>query len=76
MSDRESDPEQSAVPFCCGISYPPQGVASQNRMIGAFEATDGAAGPLKRPYEEFKKMKLEIFEPGVQVLYKPHRKTL
>jgi flavorubredoxin len=48
-----------------------RGLRPKNRIIGAFGSYGWGGGAVKEAYEEFKKMKLEIFEPGVQVLYKP-----
>jgi flavorubredoxin len=48
-----------------------KGLRPKNRVIGAFGSYGWGGGAVKEAYEEFKKMKLEIFEPGMQVLYKP-----
>jgi flavorubredoxin len=48
-----------------------KGLRPKNRMIGAFGSYGWGGGAVKEAYEEFKKMKLETVEPGVQVLYKP-----
>lgn len=48
-----------------------KGLRPKNRMIGAFGSYGWGGGAVKEAYEEFKKTKLEIYEPGVQVLYKP-----
>jgi flavorubredoxin len=48
-----------------------KGLRPKNRMIGAFGSYGWGGGAVKGAYEEFKKMKLETVEPGVQVLYKP-----
>jgi len=48
-----------------------RGLRPKNRIIGAFGSYGWGGGAVKEAYEEFKKMKLEVFEPGLQVLYKP-----
>jgi len=48
-----------------------RGLRPKNRIIGAFGSYGWGGGAVKEAYEEFKKMGLEIFEPGLQVLYKP-----
>jgi flavorubredoxin len=48
-----------------------RGLRPRNRIIGAFGSYGWGGGAVKDAYEEFRKMKLEIFEPGLQVLYKP-----
>jgi len=51
-----------------------KGLRPKNRMIGAFGSYGWGGGAVREAYEEFKKMKLEIYEPGLQVLYKPSQK--
>jgi anaerobic nitric oxide reductase flavorubredoxin len=48
-----------------------RGLRPKNRMVGAFGSFGWGGGAVKEAYEEFKKMGLEIFEPGMQILYKP-----
>jgi flavorubredoxin len=48
-----------------------RGLRPKNRIVGAFGSYGWGGGAVKESYEEFKKMGLEIFEPGLQVLYKP-----
>jgi len=48
-----------------------RGLRPKNRIVGAFGSYGWGGGAVKEAYEEFKKMKLEVFEPGMQVLYKP-----
>ncbi|MCK5505976.1 MAG: FprA family A-type flavoprotein [Thermodesulfovibrionia bacterium] len=48
-----------------------RGLRPKNRIIGAFGSYGWGGGAVRDAYDEFKKMKLEIFEPGIQVLYKP-----
>jgi flavorubredoxin len=47
------------------------GLRPKGRMIGAFGSFGWGGGAVKEAYESFKKMGLEIVEPGVQVQYKP-----
>lgn len=48
-----------------------RGLRPKNRMMGAFGSFGWGGGAVKEAYEEFNRMKLEVVEPGVQVLYKP-----
>lgn len=48
-----------------------RGLRPKNRIVGAFGSFGWGGGAVKEAYEEFKRMKLECVEPGVQVLYKP-----
>jgi len=47
------------------------GLRPKNRIMGAFGSYGWGGGAVRQAYEEFKNMKLEIVEPGLQVLYKP-----
>jgi flavorubredoxin len=48
-----------------------RGLRPKNRIMGAFGSYGWGGGAVRDAYEEIKKMKLEAYEPGVQVLYKP-----
>ena len=48
-----------------------RGLRPKNRIMGAFGSYGWGGGAVKEAYEEFKKMKLEAVEPGIQVHYKP-----
>ncbi|HWR58268.1 MAG TPA: FprA family A-type flavoprotein [Thermodesulfovibrionales bacterium] len=48
-----------------------RGLRPKNRITGAFGSYGWGGGAVKEAYEEFKKMGLEVFEPGLQVLYRP-----
>jgi flavorubredoxin len=48
-----------------------RGLRPKNRIMGAFGSYGWGGGAMRDAYEEFRKMKLEVVEPGVQVLYKP-----
>ncbi|MDQ7788341.1 MAG: FprA family A-type flavoprotein [Thermodesulfovibrionales bacterium] len=48
-----------------------KGLRPKNRIIGAFGSFGWGGGAVRDAYEEFRKMGLEISEPGMQVLYRP-----
>ncbi len=48
-----------------------RGLRPRNRMVGAFGSYGWGGGAVKDAYEEFRKMGLELYEPGLQILYKP-----
>jgi anaerobic nitric oxide reductase flavorubredoxin len=48
-----------------------RGLRPKNRLAGAFGSFGWGGGAVKEAYETFKKMGLEVFEPGVEVLYRP-----
>ncbi len=48
-----------------------RGLRPKNRIMGAFGSYGWGGGAVKDAYEEIKRMKLEIVEPGIQVIYKP-----
>ena len=48
-----------------------RGLRPKNRIMGAFGSYGWGGGAVKEAYEEFRKMKLETVESGVQVLYRP-----
>lgn len=48
-----------------------RGLRPKNRIAGAFGSYGWGGGAVKEAYEEFRKMGLEVFEPGLQVLYRP-----
>jgi flavorubredoxin len=48
-----------------------RGLRPKNRIAGAFGSYGWGGGAVKEAYEEFRRMKLEVVEPGMQVLYKP-----
>ncbi len=58
-------------PTVAGILYHLRGLRPKNRVVGAFGSFGWGGGAVKEAYEEFKKIALEIFEPGLQVNYKP-----
>ncbi len=48
-----------------------RGLRPKNRIVGAFGSYGWGGGAVKEAYEEFKRMGLETYEPGLQILYKP-----
>ncbi|MBI5075358.1 MAG: FprA family A-type flavoprotein [Nitrospirae bacterium] len=48
-----------------------RGLRPKNRICGAFGSFGWGGGAVKDAYEDFKRMGLEIVEPGVQVQYRP-----
>lgn len=48
-----------------------RGLRPKNRIAGAFGSYGWSGGAVREANEEFKRMGLEIFEPGLQLLYKP-----
>lgn len=48
-----------------------RGLRPKSRLVGAFGSFGWSGGAVRDSYEEFKKMGLETFEPGIQLLYRP-----
>ncbi len=48
-----------------------RGLRPKNRLAGAFGSFGWGGGAVKEAYDIFKKMGLEVVEPGVEVLYRP-----
>ncbi len=48
-----------------------RGLRPKNRITGAFGSYGWGGGAVRDAYNEFKQMKLEVFEPGIEVQYKP-----
>ena len=57
-------------PTIAEFLYHLRGLRPKNRIAGAFGSYGWGGGAVKEAYEEFKRMGLEIFEPGLQVLYR------
>ncbi|MDP3110788.1 MAG: FprA family A-type flavoprotein [Thermodesulfovibrionales bacterium] len=57
-------------PTVAEFLYHLRGLKPKNRIAGAFGSYGWGGGAVKEAYEEFKRMGLEIFEPGLQVLYR------
>lgn len=47
------------------------GLRPKDRMIGGFGSYGWGGGAVKEAYARFQAMGLEVFEPGLQVVYKP-----
>jgi len=48
-----------------------RGLRPKNRLVGAFGSYGWGGGAVREAYDEFKRMGLEAFEPGLQMLYRP-----
>jgi len=48
-----------------------KGLRPQNRIVGAFGSYGWGGGAVKELYDAFAKMKLEVVEPGIQLIYRP-----
>jgi flavorubredoxin len=59
------------LPSVARFLYQLRGLRPKHRIVGGFGAYGWGGGGVKEAYEEFKKMGLEIVEPGLQILYKP-----
>lgn len=58
-------------PTVAQILYHLNGLRPKNRIAGAFGSYGWGGGAVKDAYEILKKIGLEIFEPGLQINYKP-----
>ncbi|MCL2760621.1 MAG: FprA family A-type flavoprotein [Desulfuromonadales bacterium] len=50
-----------------------RGLRPKDRLVGAFGSYGWGGGAVKEIYEEYKRIGLELFEPGIQVLYRPSK---
>ncbi len=48
-----------------------RGLRPKNRIAGAFGSYGWGGGAVKEVYEELKRMGLELYEPGIQIMYRP-----
>ncbi|MDW7712051.1 MAG: FprA family A-type flavoprotein [Deferrisomatales bacterium] len=48
-----------------------RGLRPKHRIAGAFGSYGWSGGAVREANEEFRRMGLEVFEPGLQLLYKP-----
>jgi flavorubredoxin len=48
-----------------------RGLRPKNRIVGAFGSYGWGGGAVKEAYGEFKRMGLELVEPGLEILYRP-----
>lgn len=66
-------------PTLNNLTFPPvmqflsylRGLRPKNRLVGAFGSFGWGGGAVKEIYEVLKGMGLEVFEPGIQVKYRP-----
>jgi len=58
-------------PSVAEFLYHLSGLRPKNRIVGAFGSFGWGGGAVKEAYEMFKKMGLEIIEPGIQIQYRP-----
>jgi len=66
-------------PTLNNLTFPPvmqflsylRGLRPKNRLVGAFGSFGWGGGAVKEIYEVLKGMGLEIYEPGIQVKYRP-----
>lgn len=49
-----------------------KGLRPKNRIVGAFGSYGWGGGAVKAAYNEFKQMGLELFEPGLEINYRPN----
>jgi len=48
-----------------------RGLRPKDRMAGAFGSYGWGGGAVKEAYEELKRIGLELYEPGLEILYRP-----
>jgi len=48
-----------------------RGLRPTNRIVGAFGSYGWGGGAVKEAYEDFRRMGLELVEPGLELMYKP-----
>ena len=53
-----------------------RGLRPTNRIAGAFGSYGWGGGAVKEAYAELKRMGLEIFEPGLEIQYRPNAEDL
>lgn len=66
-------------PTLNNLTFPPvmqflsylKGLRPKNRIVGAFGSYGWGGGAVKEIYEVLKGMGLEVFEPGIQIKYRP-----
>jgi flavorubredoxin len=51
-----------------------RGLRPRKRIAGAFGSFGWSGGAVKEAYAEFKRMGLEVLEPGIEVRYRPDEK--
>jgi flavorubredoxin len=63
-------------PSLAEFLYHLAGLKPKARVMGAFGSYGWSGGAVKEAYEYFKKMGIEVFEPGLQVQYRPFQEDL
>jgi anaerobic nitric oxide reductase flavorubredoxin len=58
-------------PSIAEFLYHLAGLRPKDRMMGAFGSFGWGGGAIKDAYARFAQMGLEVFEPGLQVMYRP-----
>ncbi len=66
-------------PTLNNLAFPPvmqflqylKGLRPKNRLVGAFGSYGWGGGAVKEIYELLKNMGLEVYEPGIQLKYRP-----
>jgi len=53
-----------------------RGLRPKNRIVGAFGSFGWGGGAVKEAYGELKRMNLEIFEPGMEIKYRPNNEDM
>ena len=53
-----------------------RGLRPKNRIVGAFGSYGWGGGAVREAYAELKRMNLELFEPGMQVKYRPDHEDM
>jgi len=53
-----------------------RGLRPKNRIVGAFGSFGWGGGAVKEAYSELKRMNLEIFEPGMEIKYRPNAEDM
>ncbi len=48
-----------------------RGLRAKNRIVGAYGSFGWSGGAVREIYETIKQMGLEVYEPGVEVMYRP-----
>ena len=53
-----------------------RGLRPKHRIAGAFGSFGWGGGAVKEAYSELKRMNLEIFEPGMEIKYRPNNEDM
>jgi anaerobic nitric oxide reductase flavorubredoxin len=60
-------------PSVAELLYHLGGLRPKDRIMGAFGSFGWGGGGVKQAYEYIKRTGLEVFEPGIQVIYRPSK---